>query len=94
MDDEREIKLAGERDLPAKDALGDVARRVVVMIVEAGLANADAFRMPGECAHGVEVLRPLARRLMRMRADGEEDVVVPLRDLGDRRGLRRPACRW
>ena len=31
-------------------------------------------------AHRVEVLRPLPGRLVRMRADGEEDVVVALGD--------------
>ena len=87
MDDERKVKLAGKLNLSAKNALGDVARRVVVMIVEAGLADADAFRMASESAHGVEVLRPLARRLMRMRADGEENVVVPLGDRGHAFGL-------
>ena len=88
MDDEREVELARKRDLPTKDALGDVTRRVVVMIVEASLADADTFGMIGECAHGGEVLRPLSSRLMRMRADREKDVLVPLRDRDDARGLR------
>src|SRR5277367_4220091 len=72
MDDEREVELAGKRDLPAKDSLGDVARRAIVVIVEARLADADAFRMLGEGAHGVEILRALPGGLMRMRADREE----------------------
>src|SRR5208282_2559277 len=55
------------------------------MIVEAGFADADAFGVLGEFANCGEVLRPLARRLMRMRPDGEKDAVVPL---GDFRGLR------
>ena len=88
MDDERQVELAGKRDMAAKDPLSDVARRAVVVIVEARLADPDAFGMSGECAHGVEILRVLPGRLMRMRADGEEHVVVPLRDRDHARGLR------
>ena len=94
VNDERQAELASERDLPAKDALSDIARGAVVMIVEAGFADADAFGVLGEFANCGEVLRPLACRLMRMRADGEKDAVVAL---GDFRDLRRPsrfACRW
>ena len=94
VNDERQAELASERNLPAKDALSDIARGAVVMIVEAGFADADAFGVLGEFANCGEVLRPLACRLMRMRADGEKDVVVAL---GDFRDLRRPsrfACRW
>ena len=87
VDDERQVELASQRDLPAKDALSHVARRAVIVIVEARLADAYAFRMPGEGAHGVEVLRPLPRRLVRMGADGEEDVVVALGDRGDACGF-------
>ena len=83
-----QVELAGKRDLSAKDPPRDVARRVVVVIVEARLADADAFGMVGECAHGGEILRPLPRRLMRMGADGEEHVVVPLRDRGHAGRLR------
>ena len=88
MDDERQVELAGERDMPTKDSLGDIARRVVIVIIEPRLADPDAFGMSGESAHGGEILGPLPRRLMRMRADGEEDVVVPLRDGDHACGLR------
>ena len=95
MDDERQAELAREGDLGAKDALGDVARRVIIVIVETGFADADAFGMRGErraCA--VEVLGPLAGRLVRMRADGEIDARRSARRSRPRRGLRDPACRW
>ncbi len=66
---------------PRKTRFGDLGRRVIVVVVEARLADADAFGMGGEAPHGGEVARRLSRRLVRMRADGEIDVVVSLRDL-------------
>ena len=87
VDDQRQVKLAGERDVAAKDALSHLARRTVIVIVEASLADADAFRMARERAHGGEVLRPLPRRLVRMRADGKENVIVALGDFDDARGF-------
>ena len=41
MDDERQAGLARRRDMGAKAALLRVARRVVVVIVEAGFADGD-----------------------------------------------------
>ena len=60
------------------------------MVVEAGLADPDAFGMRGEAAHGGEIRRRLARRLVRMGSDGEEDAVIALGDLGDPRRLVDP----
>ena len=88
MDHEREVKLAGKRDMSPKDPLGDVARGAVVVIIEAGLADPNAFGMSGEGAHGVEILRIVPGRLMRMGADGEEDVVIALCDRDHARRLR------
>jgi len=91
VDNERKTELAGEPDLTAKDPLGDIAGSVAVMIVETRFADADAFGMSGEFSHGGEIRRPLARRLMRMRANGEENVVVPLGDFNHPPGLREGA---
>ena len=88
MDHERQVKLAGKRDMSPKDPLSDVTRRTVIVIIEAGLADANAFGMSGERAHGVEILRVVPGRLMRMRADGEEHIVVTLRDRDHARALR------
>ncbi len=63
MDDERQVELAGKRDVSAKDPLSDVARRAVIVIIEARLADPHAFGMFGERAHGVEILRVLSRPL-------------------------------
>ena len=78
MDHQRQPELARQRDLRAENALGDVARRVVVVIVQPGLADADAFAMGGEAADRRRVRLGLLGRLMRMRADGEIDVGEPL----------------
>ena len=88
MDHEREVKLPSKRNVAPKDSLSDIARCAVIVIIEARLADPNAFGMSGEGAHGVEILRVLAARLMGMRPDGEEDVVVPLRDRDHARGLR------
>ncbi len=53
MDDERQLQLARERDLAAEHPLGDLGRRVIVVVVEPGLADADAFGMRRERSHGV-----------------------------------------
>ncbi len=90
MDDDRQAELARKRDLAAEHALGDVGRGVIVVVVEAGLADPDAFGMLGEPAHGGEIRRRLARRLVRMGSDGEEDAVVALGDLGEPRRLVDP----
>ena len=88
MDHKRQVELPGERDMPPKDPLSDIPRGAIIVIIEARLADPDAFGMFGERPHGVEVLRPLPRRLMRMCADREENVVVPLRNRGDASSLR------
>ena len=88
MDDEGQVELAGERDLAAKDSPGDIARRVVIVIIEPRLADPNAFGVFGENAHRGEILGPLPRRLMRMCADREEDIVVPLRNGDHACGLR------
>ena len=75
---------------PRNTRLRDLGRRVIVVVVEAGLADADAFRMRGEAAHGGEIRRRLARRLVRMRSDGEEDAVIALGDLDEPRRLVDP----
>src|ERR1700722_14796030 len=88
MDHKREVKLPSKRNVAPKDSLSDIARCAVIVIIEARLADPNAFGMSGEGAHGVEILRVLAARLMRMRADGEEHIVVTLCDRDHARGLR------
>ena len=86
VDDQRQVQLAREGDLRAKHLRRDVGRRVIIVIVEPGLADADAFGMRGEGADRRGVGFRLFGRLMRMRADGEIDV-------GEALGDRRPGAR-
>ena len=46
MDDQRQTGFARRRDVAAKAALLRVARRVIVVVVEAGLADRHDFGMP------------------------------------------------
>ncbi len=48
VDDERQSEFARERDLGAKDLLGDVRGRVIVVIVQPRLADADALGVGGK----------------------------------------------
>ena len=88
VDDQRQLELARQRDLGAKDALGDVGRRVIVMIVETGLADADAFRMRGERADRRGVGLGLLGGVVGMGADGEIDRRKALGDRPQSVGLR------
>ena len=73
MDNERQREFAGQRDLGAEDALGDVGRRVIVVVVEAGFADSNTLRMRRQRADRRGVSLRLLSGVMRMRADGEID---------------------
>lgn len=84
MNDERQLGLARRLDMDAEALCLDIARAQIIMIIEPRLADADHSGM----ARDVD---ELARRhvrlfggIMRMRADGAEDIPVPL---GDRQYL-------
>ena len=48
MDDERQSALPRGRDMGAKDPCSDVTRGAIVVIIEPGFADADAFRVVRE----------------------------------------------
>ena len=73
VNDQRQLEFARKRDLSAKDPLGDVGGRMIVVIVEPGLADADAFGMGGERARRGEIEFWLVGGVMGMGADGEID---------------------
>jgi len=50
MDDQRQLKLARQSDLGAKHPFGHVLRRIIIVMVQPRLAEADAFGMGGEAA--------------------------------------------
>ena len=80
MDHERQPGLARRRDICAEDALLHVARRAIIVIIEPGLADADAFRMRRERDDLVGRDVSLLGRMMRMGPDREEDIGVAGRD--------------
>ena len=80
VDDQRQAGLARRRDMGA-EALGLlVARAVLVVEVEPGLADADDLGMARRLDQAVGRALPLLLRLVRMDADRAPDVVVALGD--------------
>ncbi len=83
VDNQRQASLTGGYDV-GPEALGLlVARAVVVMEVEAGLADAHHLGMARRRDQPVGVALPLVLGLVRMDADRAPDIVVPLGDGAD-----------
>ena len=80
MDHQRQAGFARRGNVLAEALLLRVARAVVVVIVEAGLADGDDFRMFGQRDQRLGVDVGLFRRVMRMGADRAEDVREFLRN--------------
>ena len=78
MDDQRQPGFARSRDMGAEDLLLHVARALVVMVVEAGLADGDAARMLGQGDQPLGRHIRLHGSVVRMRADREEDALMTL----------------
>ncbi len=92
MDDQRQAGLARRRDVGAEHAVGHVARRRVVVVVEPRLADADAFRVARQRHQPLHRHVRLLGGLQRVGADGEEHVREALRD-GRDLGVARDAGR-
>src|SRR4051794_35102988 len=73
-----------------EDTRGDVAGRAIVVVVEAGLADSNAFRMPCETHKLTDARLRLLMRLVRMRAHGAEDIGITLGKSADVRELLHP----
>ncbi len=78
VDDGRKPQLAGEVKLPGKDAALDVARNVVVMVIQPDLADGDRLRMLRQPAQHVYIFRRRAGCLLRVYADSVVHSVVAL----------------
>src|ERR1700756_2293081 len=78
MNDERELGGAGEFHLIAEGALLNIARRMVVEIVETDFTPGDYLGMQRETGECVEVCRSDFPSFVRMDADGGVDPVVRL----------------
>ena len=84
MHDQWQSGFPRRLDMQSKGFLLQLARRMLVEIIEAGLANADNFGMRGQFD---ELCRryfiALTFRLMRMNTDGAMNIVILLRDRPD-----------
>src|ERR1700676_19480 len=78
MNDEGHLCLARQRELLAKNAILNVAGRMIVEIVEPNLAPSDHFRMLRECRKLIEMLRPDFLGLVRMDSHGSVNPIVLL----------------
>ena len=76
MDDERQAGFARGLDVNAEDALRYVARRMVIVIVEARFAQSDAFWMLRQSHQRLDGRLGLFVRMVRMRPDGAKDLRI------------------
>ena len=94
VDHQRQSAGARGRDMGSEDPGRDVPRRVIVMVIEAGLADSDAFRMGGEFDQALGRNVRLFGGLMRMGADRIEHVRKALGEGAERIGSAPPWSRW
>src|SRR5450759_4382274 len=84
MNDDWEPAFTGCRDMGAENPCGNVTRGFVVMIIEPGFANANAFWVAGQ--RNQTVFRGLGffMRVMRMRPNRAKHVFIGLGEPADR----------
>src|SRR5712691_6804429 len=70
MDDDRLARVAGNAHLLDEDVALDIARRVIVVVVEACLADGHDFRVPSQRGQAAISLIGGFRGIVRMHADG------------------------
>src|SRR5436853_7668011 len=86
VDHDRLPELGGKLELGGEEAALAVARRVVAVPVEPGLADRNRLRMAEQLAQLREIGFGRGARLVRVDAEDREDAVVPLGE------LERPAA--
>src|SRR6202047_5674988 len=84
MNDNRKPALPGGRDIGAENPLSKRAWGFVVMIIEPGFANADAFWVARQRDQAILRHFGFFMRMMRMRADRAKDVLVGFGEQADR----------
>src|ERR1700730_2523441 len=84
MNDNRQPALPGGRDMGAEYPRGDVARGLIVMIIEPGFANADAFRVARQPEQAILRHVGFFMRVMRMCPNRAKDVLIGFGDEADR----------
>ena len=92
MDDQRQPGFARRRDMGAEHLLLHLARAVVVVEIEPGLADADDPRVRRQCGQLGRGGRRVVGRLVRMRADRAPDIVIGFGDRPHRRELVEPGA--
>ena len=90
MDDDGLAEVVGERELALEQVELAIARGVVAVEVEAGLAHGDRPRVCEELAQLVEALRIVAARRVGMDAEDRPDALVPVGERRGRSARRRP----
>src|SRR3984893_6273952 len=84
MNDKRQPARASGGDMGAENPRGNGAWVFVVMIIEPGFANADAFRVPRQLDQAILRHFGFFMRVMRMRPNCAKDVLVGFGDEADR----------
>ena len=94
VDHDRLVQLAARaRAARSKSCCLRVARRVVAVVVEPGLADARPPLVPQQLARARRAVAPPRPRLVRMDAERGEDAVVLARRSRARRATSRSRCR-
>ena len=83
VNDQRQSGHARGGDVVAKHPRRRILRRVIVMIIEPRLAESHAFRVARQRDELLRAGLRLVERVIGMRADGAEHVLITLRDRGD-----------
>ena len=84
MNDKRQPALPGGRDMGAENPRGNVARGLIIMIIEPGFADADAFRVARQLDQAILRHFGFFMGVMRMCADRAKDFLIGFSDDGDR----------
>src|SRR5580704_1778347 len=84
MNDNRQPALPGGRDMSAENPRGDVARGLVIMIIEPGFANSDAFRVARQREQAILRHFGFFMRVMRMCSNCAKDVLIGFGEQADR----------
>jgi hypothetical protein len=89
VNDDWETGLPGGRNMGAENPCANVTRRLVIMIIEPGFANTDAFRVTRQGYETIQGYFGFFMRVMGMRPNRAKDVFISLSETADRvKGIR------
>src|SRR3984893_16710281 len=84
MNDNRQPALPGGRDMSAENPRGNVARGLVIMLIEPGFADADAFRVARQREQAILRHFGFFMRMMRMCPNRAKDFLIGFGEQADR----------